>query len=156
MRITKWGEYGILCCAYLAKMAKDKPAGSQEISEQFEIPAEYVQQIFQRLKKSGLIDTVRGPGGGYCLNKPANEISLKDILYAAEGKTFEVICDNNSIACGCNDGKHFCSLRKVWHDLRDSIDSVLSQKLLSDLTIETLGNKTSDVVGIGEFSKTQD
>lgn len=104
MRITRWGEYGILCCMYLARRlvppgeaSGGAAVGASEIADQQGIPTQYAQQILHRLRKGGVIKSVRGPHGGFLLNRPPEQINLYEILLAAEGHTFELICENDPI-----------------------------------------------------------
>ena len=130
MRITKWGEYGILCSLYLARKHQEGAVGAAEIAETQEIPLQYTQQILQRLRKGGIIKSVRGPKGGYALRRSPEETTLKDILYAAEGDTFEVVCDVHPVyseMCGTKN----CGLRSVWHDLKQAVDVLLEQRTLA-------------------------
>ena len=127
MRVTKWGEYGILCCVYLARKGPDACVGASEIAEHQSIPLQYTQQILQRLRKGGVIASVRGPGGGYKIARPAERISLKEILDAAEGFTFQVICESKSIICDSSE----CLLKDTWYELRDAVDRVLESKSLA-------------------------
>ena len=131
MRITKWGEYGILCCLYLAKKSEAESVGASELAEHQGIPLQYTQQILQRLRRGGVIVSVRGPGGGYKLAREASKIHLKDILYAAEGNTLEIICDTKSISCGEN--RRDCSLQAVWRELKGAVDTILESRTLASL-----------------------
>lgn len=131
MRVTKWGEYGVLCSLYLAKVERGEAIGAADIAAAQLIPLQYTQQILQRLRKGGIIKSVRGPHGGYCLARPATDISLKDILYAAEGATFEVVCEENPVQSTCVfEG---CGLSRIWYDLREQIDALLSARSLAEL-----------------------
>lgn len=134
MHITKWGEYGILCCIYLAAKAETNEAiGAAEIAHAQDIPLQYTQQILHRLRKGEVITSVRGPHGGFRLSKTPAETTLKDILYAAEGATFEVICETHPIyqeACGPESD---CGLKDVWVELRQAIDQILEGKTLAQL-----------------------
>ncbi len=133
MRITRWGEYGLLCCLYLARKSDDTAVGATEIAEDQGIPVQYAQQILHRLKKGGIIKSVRGPHGGYKLLKPPKDITLKDILYAAEGRTFEIICDTDPIRPGVCDLKLDCGLKSVWQELKVAIDDLLASHSLSSV-----------------------
>lgn len=142
MRITKWGEYAILFCIYLAKREKDSaPAGATEIGGVYNIPTQYAQQILHRLRKGNIIKSVRGPHGGFKLNKSPHETNLKEILYAAEGATFEVICENSTSKDSCSRMGSSCSLKYVWRDLKNSVDS-----LLEDTTLDSLIEKQKDLL----------
>jgi Rrf2 family iron-sulfur cluster assembly transcriptional regulator len=130
MRVTKWGEYGILCSLYLARNAARGPVGAAEISEAQVIPLQYTQQILQRLRRGGIIESSRGPHGGYSLCRKPEETTLKEILYAAEGDTFEIICESNPIypdQCG----NSTCGLHAVWSELKTAVDTLLSSRSLS-------------------------
>lgn len=136
MRVTRWGEYGILCSVHLAENFSDKPIGAAEIAERQRIPLQYAQQILHRLKKGQIVESIRGPNGGYrLLNRPEN-VTLKDILYAAEGNTFELICDENPIREECSSANACCALQSVWKDLKHLIDNHLGSKTLAELVQE--------------------
>jgi Rrf2 family iron-sulfur cluster assembly transcriptional regulator len=137
MRVTKWGEYGILCCLFLAhKFEDESPVGAAEIAEVQDIPIQYTQQILQRLRKGEIIKSIRGPHGGYKLERAPQDISLKDVFTAAEGDTFELICDSNPVYkenCGVNTNSPCCGLRTVWTGLKTVIDDYLGSKTLADV-----------------------
>ncbi len=139
MRVTKWGECGILCALHLAKNYGDSAIGAAEIAESQGIDLPYTQQILQRLRKGDVIESVRGPKGGYKLQRPPAQISLKDILYAVEGDTFQIICDHaplhpeNDEPSRCST-RETCGLHGVWQDLRTAIDRLLEERTLEDLS----------------------
>lgn len=138
MRITQWGEYGILCASFLAEREKEnvKTVGATEIAKAQGIALEYAQQILQRLRRGGIIASVRGPQGGYKLARTPREISLKDILLAAEGDTFEVICDTKPIGLPrCGTGE--CGLGPIWQKLKAHVDTFLSGYTLEDVVCNT-------------------
>lgn len=135
MRITQWGEYGIHCAVFLAERqrAGQLAVGAQEIADAQQIAVDYAQQILQRLRRGGVIESMRGPKGGYRLARAPEELSLFDILGAAEGSTFEVICETkplNSDRCS-DDGN--CHLRPIWFDLRDHVNQFLQDRTLAAL-----------------------
>jgi len=138
MRVTKWGECGVLCSLHLARRFSETAVGAIEIAESQGLDLQYTQQVLQRLRKGGLVESERGPRGGYRLARAPEQISLKDILYAAEGDTFQIICDyapihpnpDNSSMCTT---KENCSLHSVWQDLRQAIDTLLEHRSLADL-----------------------
>jgi Rrf2 family protein len=138
MRVTKWGECGILCALHLAKNYGELAIGAAEIAESQGIDLPYTQQILQRLRKGEVIESVRGPKGGYKLQRPPTEITLKDILYAVEGDTFQIICDHAPLhpeseePSRCST-RETCGLHGVWQDLRSAIDKLLEERTLADL-----------------------
>jgi Rrf2 family iron-sulfur cluster assembly transcriptional regulator len=133
MRVTKWGEYGILICMYLASREGDGAVGAVDIAEVQKIPLQYTQQILQRLRKGGIIKSVRGPRGGYCLKKNSSEINLKEIFAAAEGDTFRVICQESPLGLEWCGGHDQCGLKEVWRDLKATVDAVLESKTLASI-----------------------
>jgi len=146
MRVTKWGEYGILCCLHLARqqlgelsagsaslIPNNAPIGALEISKAHGIPLQYAQQILHRLRKGGIIKSVRGPRGGFKLVRSPATTNLKDVLYAAEGHTFHLICDDNPIHDNCSQAAKDCGLRWVWNDLKTAVDGLLESRSLLDL-----------------------
>lgn len=138
MRVTKWGECGILCALHLARNYGEPAIGAAEIAETQGIDLPYTQQILQRLRKGDVIESVRGPKGGYKLLRPPGEITLKDILYAVEGDTFQIICDHaplhpESDAPSQCSTRETCGLHGVWQDLRTAIDHLLEERTLEDL-----------------------
>lgn len=138
MRITRWGEYGILCSVYLAKKYGTGSVGATEIAQSQGLEFQYTQQILHRLRRGGVIESTRGPRGGYCLSRPPEAISLKDILYATEGDTFQIICEHSPVHPSPNGGsqcatKESCGLHGVWQDIRLAIDRLLEQRTLKDL-----------------------
>jgi len=138
MKITRWAELGILCSIHIASRARKDQTSScsaQEISESLNIPFQYTQQILHRLKKGKIIQALRGPKGGYRLARPSEEISLKDILFATEGSTFELICEAGPIyEQGCQSKSSPCGLQRVWRDLQHTIDNFLSERSLAWMT----------------------
>jgi Rrf2 family cysteine metabolism transcriptional repressor len=138
MRVTKWGECGVLCSLYLAKRFGESAIGALEISESQGLDLQYTQQVLQRLRKGGVVESERGPRGGYRLASPPDRVTLKDILYAAEGDTFQIICDYAPIRPNPEDSsmcatKENCGLHTVWQDLRVAIDDLLERRSLADL-----------------------
>lgn len=128
MRFTKWGEYGILFCVHLGR--EQAQLGAAELASVHQIPTQYAQQILHRLRKGGIIASTRGPRGGFHLAKSPDELTMKDILTAAEGTTFELICNENPLFDSCGAEAH-CSVRYVWQELKAKVDEALENMTLS-------------------------
>ena len=138
MRISQWGEYGVLFSLYLAKKAEEgnPVVGAAELAAAQEIAVHYAQQILQRLRRGSVIASVRGPQGGYQLARSAKQISLLEILVASEGASFEVICETKPLdlpGCRNGHGPEKCPLRPVWFDLKKHINQFLAEYMLDDL-----------------------
>lgn len=133
MKITRASEYGILICLFLAQEERRKDApltGTAELSYQLSISSNYVQQIMQRLRNGGLVNSVKGPNGGFRLERPASQISMYDIVTACNGDSFEVICESGDIRCVKMVRKHLCPIRTVWYDIKDAVNLLLKSRSL--------------------------
>lgn len=145
MRVTTWAEYGLIVSVHLARRFGEGPVAAREVAEKEYLPADYVEQILLRLRRSGLVASVRGAHGGYMLARPASDISVKDVLDAAEHGTFEVNCDVYPVSAErCGPGGN-CTIRPVWRKLQRSIDETLSGILLSDLA----SDRVRELAGVG-------
>lgn len=123
----------------LANITKEQEAGTEtvgasSIAKELGIARDYTLQVLHRLKDGGILNSSRGPRGGYSLARPAEEISMGEIMQAAEGTTFEVICETKPLDLDCCSPNTSCGLRLVWYDLREHIDSFLNNKSLRELT----------------------
>ena len=133
MRVTTWAEYGLIVSLHLAKEGGESPTPARDLAERECLPADYVEQILLKLRRAGLVKSVRGAKGGYYLARDAATITVKDVMEAAESRTFEVYCDAhrvNLVRCG-PDGD--CAIRPVWRELQRRIDEMLSSVTLADL-----------------------
>ena len=136
MRVTTWAEYGLIVSVHLAGREGEGPIAAREMAEKEQLPADYVEQILLRLRRAGIVTSVRGARGGYYLSRPATDVTVKDVLDASEHGTFEVNCDRHSVELDrCAPGRQ-CAIRPVWQVLHRRIDEVLGAIRLSDLLHE--------------------
>ena len=92
-----------------------------------------VEQILLRLRRAGLVESVRGARGGYYLARDPSSISVRDVMTASEHQTFEVNCASHPVdADRCSPGTH-CSIRPVWVALQQRVDELLGSISLADL-----------------------
>lgn len=132
MRVTTWAEYGLIVSVGLARRVGQGPIAAREIAEQERLPADYVEQILLRLRRAGLVQSVRGVKGGYLLARDATAITAKDVIQACEGATFEVNCDVRPVDGRCGPDRP-CSVRPLWRLLARRIDEVLESVNVADL-----------------------
>ena len=135
MRITQWGEYGTLAMMFVSeqKSLGKSAVTANEVAKSLAIDIQYAHQILQKLRKGSLIESVRGPKGGYQLSKTQEEVTLYDIIKACEGETFEVICEHRPIKHpDCMVGA-YCSLKVIWNELSVHIDVYLKSVTLAKL-----------------------
>jgi Rrf2 family protein len=133
MRITKWAEYGLICSLHLAKRRADGPVTGREIAAREKLPPDYVEQILLRLRRAGIVNSTRGARGGYALAKPAEAISVRDVINGSELATFDLHCVTHPVDEERCDAAHECSIRPVWMLLQQKIDGVLEGVHLADL-----------------------
>jgi Rrf2 family protein len=138
MRITTWAEYGMIVSVHLARRVGAAAVSARDVAECEGLPADYVEQILLKLRRAGLVSSVRGAKGGYLLARDPSEVSVRDVVEATEERTFEVNCDARQVSedrCAPGAG---CSIRPVWRALQRRIDDLLESVTLGDL----LGQET--------------
>lgn len=129
MKLTSKGRYAVTAMLDVALNSKNKPVSLAEISERQEISLSYLEQLFTRLRKHSLVASVRGPGGGYVLNKSLDQITISAIIKAVNESVDVTKC--RSQGC-CQNGKR-CLTHSLWYDLSQRIDSFLTGIALSEL-----------------------
>ena len=152
MRVTTWTEYSLIIALHLAKRRREAPdpIAARELAEIERLPSDYVEQILLRLRRAGLVESVRGAKGGYFLAKEPSAISVRDVMTASEHQTFEVNCDTHPVdAARCSPGST-CSIRPVWHALQQRVDELLASISLADLMKQE--PHVQELVGISSAS----
>lgn len=134
MRVTTWAEYGLIISLNLAKRSGQGPVAARELAEQEKLPHDYVEQILLRLRRAGLVESVRGARGGYLLAREPQAITVKDVIEASEHVTFEVNCDLHPVDPHRCSPEASCSIRPVWRMLERCINELLAGITLADLT----------------------
>ena len=133
MRITTWAEYGVICALHLAKRTEDGAVNGREIAKREGLPADYVEQILLRLRRADIVTSTRGARGGYALARSPSEITVREIIAAAELVTFDLHCESHPVDEVRCSSAHECSIRPVWLMLQRRIDEVLDGVCLADL-----------------------
>ncbi len=129
MRLTTKGRYAVTAMLDLALHAGEGPVSLADIAERQGISVSYLEQLFARLRKSGLVNSVRGPGGGYCLAHPPGEVFVAGIIAAVDEQVDATRCGGES---NCQDGGT-CLTHYLWQDLSDQLHGFLSGISLGDL-----------------------
>ncbi len=135
MRVTTWTEYSLIISLHLARRAGpgSDPVAARELADAERLSADYVEQILLRLRRAGLVESVRGAKGGYYLARDPATISVRDVMTASEHQTFEVNCASHPVdADRCAPGSA-CSIRPVWVALQQRVDDLLGSISLADL-----------------------
>ena len=133
MRYTTKTEYGLICLVNLAKMGPCAKVAIKELAELESYPYSYVEKIFQSLRAANIVHSFQGNQGGYALAKPAGEISLREVIDAIEGSTFETFCETRDVICNHNKS---CNLRDVWFGTKQLLDKYYASMSLADLINE--------------------
>ena len=135
MRITTKGRYALRAIMHLAKARDLKPVPIKRIAKDEEISAEFLEQIFFRLKKAQIIRSVRGPGGGFILNRPPAEITIRDVFTAVgEGVSLTpcVLC-NESKTPDCCPRTDKCLIHSVWNKVTREVTKIFDSYTLGKI-----------------------
>lgn len=141
MRLTTKGRFAVTAMLDIALYEADKPVTLAGISERQSISLSYLEQLFSRLRKQGLVSSVRGPGGGYRIAKAHQEISVSDIITAVDEQI-------DATQCGGNENCHEegrCMTHELWASLNSKILEYLSGITLADM-VDMQRNKSSATV----------
>lgn len=129
MRLTTKGRYAVTAMLDLAIHAGEGPVSLADISERQGISLSYLEQLFAKLRRNELVRSVRGPGGGYQLNREQQDIDVAQVIDAVNESVDATGCGHNG---GCQDGD-VCLTHHLWCDLSSQIHEFLSQISLADL-----------------------
>ena len=144
MRITTKGRYALRAILNLASASQDRPVSIKQIAQEEAISPEFLEQIFFKLKKAEIIRSVRGPGGGFMLNRSADEITVK-ALFDAVGEGLDLTpcmsCDTDP----CEKAR-YCVAHKVWADVTEKVVSYFEALTLRQI-IKTYTNVVADPAG---------
>jgi len=129
MRLTTKGRFAVTAMLDLAMHEIDKPVTLADISERQSISLSYLEQLFSRLRRNGLVKSVRGPGGGYRLAKKQTDISVSEIISAVDELIDATQCGGQE---NCHDERR-CMTHDLWSSLNDKILEYLSGVSLANL-----------------------
>ena len=132
MRLSTKGRYAVMAMVDLAQHANGNPVSLAEIAERQEISLSYLEQLFALLRKSGLIKSVRGPGGGYLLARGRSETRIADIILAVDEPIRATRCTPGA-PVGCRGNRTRCSTHDLWEELGNQIHLFLSSVSLEDV-----------------------
>ena len=141
MKLTSKGRYAVMAMADLAKNNVREPTSLTEISLRQGISIAYLEQLFLKLRKNNLVQSARGPSGGYVLTKPPEKIKLLSIISAVDEKIKTVKCKKESKK-GCNGKSSKCITHYLWDELELYINDFFNKKNLGDLLKKNLETKT--------------
>lgn len=150
MRITTRGRYALRASLALAKLGKDgSPVSINHLSEQEHISSVFLGQIFFRLRKAGIVSSVRGPSGGFCFAQPLDKVTIKEILDAAGEDLETTSCDKHTKTC---DRIGACLSHRVWMDVTDLVNNFFKNVTLASI----LENYSPTAATLGQTNRGQE
>jgi Rrf2 family iron-sulfur cluster assembly transcriptional regulator len=129
MRLTTKGRFAVTAMIDVALHGSDNPVTLAAVSERQKISLSYLEQLFGKLRRHGLVDSVRGPGGGYNLARPAVEVSVADIITAVDEPIDATQCGGKE---NCHDDRR-CMTHELWAGLNAHILEFLRSVTLAEL-----------------------
>jgi len=132
MKLTSKGRYAVMAMADLANAKGNQPVNLTEISLRQGISIAFLEQIFLKLKKNNLVQSSRGPSGGYSLSRSPEEIKLSSIIKAVDEKVKTVGCKKESKR-GCTGKSIKCITHDLWDDLETHINNFFEKNTLKDI-----------------------
>lgn len=136
MRMSTKAQYAVRAMVNLNLYSDGGPVKLRDISLRESISLTYLEQLFVKLRRGKIVKSVRGPGGGYLLARPAQEIQVDEIIDSVEESLVPVSCMDQKNGCVCDDQ---CVTHNVWHGLGERIRDFLSSITLEELTSEAKG-----------------
>ncbi|MGD9539147.1 MAG: Rrf2 family transcriptional regulator [Alphaproteobacteria bacterium] len=150
MKLGTKGRYAVMAMVDLARhMDTDRqrrPVTLADIAERQEISLSYLEQLFSKMRRAGLVKSVRGPGGGYVLARPAGELRISDIVLAVDEPLRTTRCAPDS-GKGCMSEGSRCLTHDLWEELGNQIYRFLSGVTLEDVCARRVGGERSTPEG---------
>ena len=144
MKLTSKGRYAVMAMADLAKNHVKEPTSLSAISLRQGISLSFLEQLFLRLKKNDLVQSTRGPRGGYILSRAPEEIKLLSIIQAVDEKIKTVKCKKSSKK-GCNGKSIKCITHNLWDDLEIHINKFFEDNTLNDILFKEVRNHSEEL-----------
>lgn len=135
MKLSTRAEYGLRAMFELARKHGQGPISLRIIAEEQDISENYLEQLIAALRKAGLVESIRGPQGGYMLAAPPENITVGDVVRVVEGPIAPMDCVSEGTQVDCGRAG-FCASRVIWAKVRDSISEVLDSFTLGDMVQE--------------------
>lgn len=134
MKLSTKGRYAVMAMVDIGQNGEGRTVSLAEIAERQDISQEYLEQLFVKLRKAGLVQSARGPGGGYRLSRDADDIVIYDVIAAVDEPMKMTRCEGDAVD-GCVKGERCCT-----HDLWSSIGRQVNT-FLANVTLDDVVNK---------------
>jgi len=145
MRLTTKGRFAVTAMADLAMRGEKSPVTLSAISERQKISLSYLEQLFGKLRRSKIVESVRGPGGGYYLAKPADKITIAEIIVAVDEPLDATKCGGKG---NCHGENNSCITHELWMGLNEKILDYLKAITLQQM----VDNHNKSISGVQEAS----
>ena len=149
MRLTTKGRFAVTAMVDLAMRGGKAPVTLAAISERQNISLSYLEQLFGKLRRNRIVESVRGPGGGYFLARPGNQISIAEIVVAVDEPLDATKCGGKG---DCHGENHPCLTHDLWMGLNEKIYSYLEEISLQQL-VESNNNRNLPPVILKKSAK---
>ncbi|MCH8491602.1 MAG: Rrf2 family transcriptional regulator [Oceanicaulis sp.] len=141
MKLSTKGRYAVMAMADLARMGAEDPVTLSDIASRQEISLSYLEQLFAKLRRAGLVKSVRGPGGGYRLSRSAADTRVADIMLAVEEPVDVTRCHH--AVRGCMDKGARCITHDLWDELGRHIHLFLAGVSLDDVIRQRVAGRAA-------------
>ncbi len=148
MKLSTKGRYAVMAMVDLNRNSSGSPVALADIAERQEISLSYLEQLFAKLRRGGLVRSVRGPGGGYLLAHSAEGTRISDIILAVDEPIRATRCAPGSPA-GCRSNKSRCLTHDLWEELGNQIHLYLSSVTLADVCARRILGTSGVIAGNG-------
>lgn len=137
--LTKKGKYGLKAMVDLSRLTFGQTAFVSEIAIRNNIPKKFLDTILLELRNAGMLRSKKGPGGGYCLSKPASEICIGQVVRTLDGPLAPIRCASKSAFEACEDcsDPDTCQVRRSMSQVQEAIASVLDNTTLEQFAANT-------------------
>jgi Rrf2 family iron-sulfur cluster assembly transcriptional regulator len=140
MRLTTKGRFAVTAMVDLAMRGGKAPVTLAAISERQKISLSYLEQLFGKLRRNKIVESVRGPGGGYYLARPGSKISIAEIVIAVDEPLDATKCGGKG---NCNGDNNPCLTHELWMGLNESILDYLQAVSLQQMVDDSQAKRTS-------------
>ncbi len=147
MKLSTKGRYAVTALADIALQGGGRLVTLAEIAARQDVSLAYLEQLFVRLRKAGLVESVRGPGGGYRLGHDPEDIRISDIMAAVDETVSAVRCEHG-VESGCGGSRAACLTHNLWEQLSSHVHVFLSQTTIADV----IGKRLAPCPAVPDFA----
>lgn len=139
MKLSTKGRYAVTALADIALHGRDKPVALADIAERQDISLAYLEQLFVRLRRAGLVTSIRGPGGGYRLARTAGRINIAEVMAAVDERLNAMGCGGRyEDGMGCGKSQEACLTHALWEQLSAHVHVFLSKVSIADVIADRM------------------